>query len=121
MNSYQRRLKEIKFKDQCIAELEQICIRIVKANYGIVLPLGASMEGDDSITPYNMGGFCGELALHLVTDDQVKAKLMPLWDKTSESEKARIKTMIENFTGLPFEDIDYTRDVIAIMNRELKA
>ena len=54
MTAYQRRKREIFYLEQCIRELEDVCLRLAAQIPGpIMLPLGGGMGGDDVLTLYN--------------------------------------------------------------------
>ena len=62
MNSYQKRLQNIKYLEQCVQELEDLCLNLAeKAPKPLLLPLGNCMTGDQFITPYNTGEFSFKL------------------------------------------------------------
>ncbi len=63
MNSYQKRLQNIKYLEQCISELEEICLSLAeKVPKPMLLPLtGKGIAGDQFITPYNNGIFSYQL------------------------------------------------------------
>ena len=65
MNSYQKRLQNIKYLEQCISELETICFDLVE--YApLPLPLmGKGISGDSILTPYNSGLFNFQLSNHM--------------------------------------------------------
>ena len=61
MNSYQRRLRDLRYKQQCIEELEELCKELFVQIPKPRLHLGKGMSGDGFLTPYNTQQFIGEL------------------------------------------------------------
>lgn len=54
MTSYQQRKRDIEYYQQCVHELEDMCLRLAAQIPGdIVLPLGGGVTGDQFMTPYN--------------------------------------------------------------------
>lgn len=64
MNSYQKRKQDILYLEQCIKELESLCLYLVK-NSKTPLPLsaGKGITSDQFITPYNQGTYITELLI----------------------------------------------------------
>ena len=65
-SSYQNRIRDIKYLEQCIEELEEIALElasIIRKN-GLKVPLlGAGITGDKFLTYYNSAEFSTKLML----------------------------------------------------------
>jgi hypothetical protein len=60
MTSYQRRLRDIKYLEQCVKELESYCFVLASLLNENKIPIklfGHGIQGDDILTPYNNGEF----------------------------------------------------------------
>lgn len=62
--SYQRRKHEIKYLEQCVKELEDLCFFLAKqlGPKASIPLLGADIAGNHYITPYNNGDFALRLS-----------------------------------------------------------